>query len=71
MDNFMEILTSNDQEELKKYLSMNGKKKPVSPVFFEKEYQIEGGNKEDERTIKHAGTVNRNQGTNEEVEISK
>ena len=36
MDNsdFINILISNDDKEIMKYLTANGKKKPYSPIFF-------------------------------------
>lgn len=53
MDNFIEILSQNDENEIKKYLSMYGKKKPVSPVFFFQENLVKKGGNKDERTNKH------------------
>lgn len=35
-NNFIDILMSNDNEEVAKYLITNGKKKSYSPIFFEK-----------------------------------
>lgn len=37
-DNYLDILNSNNQDEMGKFLLSNGKKKPVSPIiFFEEE----------------------------------
>ena len=36
-NNFLEVITSNDEEEMRKYLLQNGKKsKPISPFEFSK-----------------------------------
>ena len=33
--NFLDLLKENNEEKLKEYISMNGKKrKPISPVYF-------------------------------------
>ena len=36
-DNFIEVMKSNNEEEIREYLLHNGKKaKPISPFIFEK-----------------------------------
>ena len=42
--NFMDLLKENNEEKLKEYISMNGKKrKPISPVYFWLEEDNEKG----------------------------
>lgn len=33
-DNYLKILNNNDEEAMRKFLLANGKKKPVSPIYF-------------------------------------
>ena len=49
-DNFLEVITSNDEEKMRKYLLQNGKKpKPISPFEFskQKEELVPSTDKED------------------------
>ena len=48
MDNltFMDVLNSNDEESMKKFLSANGKQKPYSPIYFVSKGEDEDGRRE-------------------------
>ena len=47
-DNYLEVLNKNDEEAMRKFLLSNGKKKPVSPIYFISEEGLEDDLHEDE-----------------------
>lgn len=40
-DNYLEVLNKNDEETMRKFLLSNGKKKPVSPIYFISKEELE------------------------------
>jgi hypothetical protein len=64
---FMEVLASNNQEEMKQFLQSNGKVKPRSAIYFvpKKKGEIENGRRENN----NEGIDGRDSGDNKETEV--
>ena len=57
-ESFMDILHSNDEDSIKKFLQANGKVKPYSPVYFIPS-QLKGEKDNGERDMVRHGRHNR------------